>query len=158
MQLSRKAFVGAVVATLAVGIAVGAFATSRTASDRRSLMLAQALPPVQAPILPVQMPLTTGTFAKVAEAIKPAVINVNIVMRGGAGGPAGRTPTEEFFGADFFRRFFGRAGPASAQPRLRRHHRSFGHRLDQRPRGREGHRYRGHHAGWWQAQGQGHRE
>jgi len=60
MQLSRKAFVGAVVATLAVGIAVGAFATSRTASDRRSLMLAQALPPVQAPILPVQMPLTTG--------------------------------------------------------------------------------------------------
>ena len=84
MQLSRKAFVGAVVATLAVGIAVGAFATSRTASDRRSLMLAQALPPVQAPILPVQMPLTTGTFAKVAEAITPAVINVNIVMRGGA--------------------------------------------------------------------------
>ena len=74
MQLSRKAFVGAVVATLAVGIAVGAFATSRTASDRRSLMLAQALPPVQAPILPVQMPLTTGTFAKVAEAITPAVI------------------------------------------------------------------------------------
>ena len=52
MQLSRKAFVGAVVATLAVGIAVGAFATSRTASDRRSLTLAQALPPVQAPILP----------------------------------------------------------------------------------------------------------
>ena len=109
MQLSRKAFVGAVVATLAVGIAVGAFATSRTASDRRSLMLAQALPPVQAPILPVQMPLTTGTFAKVAEAIKPAVINVNIVMRGGAGGPAGRTPIEEFFGDDFFRRFFGDA-------------------------------------------------
>ena len=35
MQLSRKAFVGAVVATLAVGIAVGAVATSRTASDRR---------------------------------------------------------------------------------------------------------------------------
>ena len=109
MQLSRKAFVGAVVATLAVGIAVGAFATSRTASDRRSLTLAQALPPVQAPILPVQMPLTTGTFAKVAEAIKPAVINVNIVMRGGAGGPAGRTPIEEFFGDDFFRRFFGDA-------------------------------------------------
>src|SRR6185436_1381403 len=104
MQLSRKAFVGAVVATLAVGIAVGAFATSRTASDRRSLTLAQALPPVQAPIIPVQMPLTTGTFAKVAEVIKPAVININTLSRSGAGG---RTPFEEFFGEEFFRRFFG---------------------------------------------------
>ena len=61
---------------------------------------------LQAPILPVQMPLTTGTFAKVAEAIKPAVININTVSRGGGGG---RTPFEEFFGEEFFRRFFGDA-------------------------------------------------
>jgi serine protease Do len=59
---------------------------------------------VQAPIMTVQMPLTTGTFAKVAEAIKPAVININTVSRGGM---MGRTPFEEFFGEEFFRRFFG---------------------------------------------------
>ena len=105
MQLSRKTFVGAVVIALAVGVALGAAVTSRASADRTRLTLAQALPAVQAPpILPVQMPLTTGTFAKVAEVIKPAVINVNTVSRGG---PAGRTPFEEFFGEDFFRRFFG---------------------------------------------------
>ena len=39
-----------------------------------------------------------------AEAIKPAVININTVSQGGGGG---RTPFEEFFGEEFFRRFFG---------------------------------------------------
>ena len=58
---------------------------------------------VQAPILPVQMPLTTGTFAKVAELIKPTVININTISRTGGG----RTPFEEYFGEEFFRRFFG---------------------------------------------------
>jgi serine protease Do len=51
------------------------------------------------------MPLTTGTFAKVAEAIKPAVINITTTLaRGGAGG---RTPFEDYFGEEFYRRFFG---------------------------------------------------
>jgi serine protease Do len=36
--------------------------------------------------------------------VKPAVININTVSRGGF---AGRTPFEEFFGEEFFRRFFG---------------------------------------------------
>src|SRR5262247_2726086 len=107
MQLSRKTFVGAVVIALALGVGLGAVVTSRTSADRPRMTLAQALPPVQAPILPVQMPLTTGTFAKVAEAIKPAVININTVGKGG--GPMGRTPFEEFFGEEFFRRFFGDA-------------------------------------------------
>jgi serine protease Do len=109
MQLTRKTFIASVVAALVIGGSLGAFATNRATSDRARLTLAQALPAVQAPILPVQMPLTTGTFAKVAESIKPAVININTVMRGGAGGPSGRTPFEEFFGEDFFRRFFGDA-------------------------------------------------
>jgi len=39
----------------------------------------------------------------VAENVAPAVVNVNTVSRG----PAGRTPIEEFFGDEFFRRFFG---------------------------------------------------
>ena len=108
MQLSRKAFVGAVVVALGIGAALGAFTTSRAAiSERVPLLLAQAPPAVQAPILPVQMPLTTGTFAKVAETIKPAVININTTVSRGGGGPGGRTPFEEFFGEDFFRRFFG---------------------------------------------------
>ena len=108
MQLSRKAFVGAVVVALGIGAALGAFTTGRAAiNERAPLLLAQAPPAVQAPILPVQMPLTTGTFAKVAETIKPAVININTTVSRGGGGPGGRTPFEEFFGEDFFRRFFG---------------------------------------------------
>jgi len=107
MQLSRKTFVATVVVALAIGGAVGSFTTRRATAERPQLTLVEALPAVQAPILPVQMPLTTGTFAKVAEAIKPAVININTVTRGGPGGPSGRTPFEEFFGEDFFKRFFG---------------------------------------------------
>src|SRR5947199_10436941 len=37
--------------------------------------------------------------------IKPSVININTVSRGA--GLQGRTPFEEFFGEEFFRRFFG---------------------------------------------------
>jgi serine protease Do len=106
MQVKLKTFGVALILALIVGIAAGAFATARGPWAQPP-----ALPPtlpsmVQAPILPVQMPLTTGTFAKVAEAIKPAVININTVSRGGAG-IGGRTPFEEFFGEEFFRRFFG---------------------------------------------------
>jgi serine protease Do len=82
---------------------VGAYATGRAAE------VVRGRPPVsfvEAPILPVQMPLNTGTFAVVAEAVKPAVININTVST--RTGP-GRTPFEEFFGEEFFRRFFGEA-------------------------------------------------
>jgi serine protease Do len=103
MQLKGKTFGGALVVALVVGIAVGALAATR-GPWRPAPLLAQAPPALQAPILPVQMPLTTGTFAKVAEAIKPAVININTVSRGAGGG---RTPFEEFFGEEFYRRFFG---------------------------------------------------
>jgi len=103
MQLKRTYFVGALVIMLVAGVTLGALAGGRV--DRAP----QAAPPT-APLLPVQMPLNTGTFANVAEAIKPAVININTVSRGAAGGgPGGRTPFEEFFGEDFFKRFFGDA-------------------------------------------------
>jgi serine protease Do len=52
--------------------------------------------------VPVQMRLDTGTFAKLAEAVKPAVVNVNTERRGG-----GRSPVEEFYGEEYFKRFFG---------------------------------------------------
>jgi serine protease Do len=93
-----------VIAALVAGGGLGAYATGRFEPRQAGpATVAQ----VQAPVLPVQMPLTTGTFAKVAEAIKPAVININTTT-GRATGP-GRTPFEEFFGEEFFRRFFGDA-------------------------------------------------
>jgi serine protease Do len=102
MHLRLRTFGGALLVALVAGIVIGAV----VAGARGRAPLAQpAATLVQAPILPVQMPLTTGTFAKVAEAIKPAVININTVSRGGGG----RSQIEEFFGEEFFRRFFGDA-------------------------------------------------
>jgi len=105
MQLKRRTFLATQLIALVVGILAGAAVTSHSAWGRQPLV-AQAPSLPQAPIIPVQMPLNTGTFAKVAEAIKPAVININTVSKAG-GGPGGRTPFEEFFGEEFFRRFFG---------------------------------------------------
>ena len=102
VQLKRTYFVAALVLMLVAGVTLGAVAGGRT--DRPP----QAAAPT-APVLPVQMPLNTGTFAGVAEIIKPAVININTVSKGGTPGSGGRTPFEEFFGEDFFRRFFGDA-------------------------------------------------
>jgi serine protease Do len=105
MQVKQRTFVAVVTLALIVGAGVGAFATGRAAEVTRGRTI--TAPVIEAPILPVQMPLTTGTFAKVADAIKPAVININTVFKGGAGGGPGRTPFEEFFGEEFFKRFFG---------------------------------------------------
>jgi serine protease Do len=103
IQLRRSAFLTSLVVAVLVGIALGALGVGR--AEQRQ---ARQLTAVEAPILPVQMPLTTGTFSRVAEAIKPAVINVTTVGRSGGGpGGSGRTPFEEFFGEEFFRRFFG---------------------------------------------------
>jgi serine protease Do len=104
IQLKRTTFVALLVVAAVLGAALAGFTVTR--AELRRPRVAQ-VPAIEAPILPVQMPLTTNTFAKVAEAIKPAVINVNTVTRGGGTGPAGRTPFEEFFGEEFFRRFFG---------------------------------------------------
>ena len=112
MHLKRRTFAGALIVAVVVGLGLGAFATSR-GELQRSVQPAMSTT-LDVPIIPVQMPLNTGTFAKVAEAIKPAVININTVSRvasggGPGGGPGiqGRTPFEEFFGEEFFRRFFG---------------------------------------------------
>ena len=60
-------------------------------------------PGVSAPVVPAALPVASGSFAKVAEAVGPAVVNINTFARGGGG----RTPIEEFFGDEFLRRFFG---------------------------------------------------
>jgi serine protease Do len=54
------------------------------------------------PVVPAALPIPSGSFAQVAESVAPAVVNINTVTRW-----VGRTPIEEFFGEDFFRRFFG---------------------------------------------------
>jgi serine protease Do len=58
---------------------------------------------VQGPIVPAALPVPSGSFSQVAETVAPAVVNITTVTRGAAG----RTPIEEFFGEEFFRRFFG---------------------------------------------------
>jgi len=105
MQLKPRTFAVVVILAAVAGLVTGMYA-SRQARDRAAVNTY-----IDAPIIPVQMPLTTGTFAKVAEAIKPAVVNINTVFKsgGGMGSGPGRTPFEEFFGEEFFRRFFGDA-------------------------------------------------
>src|SRR5207302_145297 len=82
-----------------LGIVVGGRAASRGEAPRAPATDTAPLPAVSA-----QIPLQSNTFARIAEAIKPAVININTISRGGA---LGRTPFEEFFGEEFFKRFFG---------------------------------------------------
>ena len=102
MQLRRRTFMGTLALAVVAGMALGAYGAGGT--DR---MVRPAVAPlVDAPILPVQMPLTTGSFSKVADLVKPAVININTLSKGG---PPGRTPFEEFFGEEFYKRFFGDA-------------------------------------------------
>jgi len=59
---------------------------------------------IGAPIIPVQSPFSAASFSTLAETVKPAVININAERRG-----AGRSPSEEFYGEEYFRRFFGDA-------------------------------------------------
>src|SRR5262245_8102758 len=104
IQLKRRTFLGALAVALVAGVGLGAFSATR-AELRRPVLMAQSQPVAPIPILPVQMPPQGGTFASVADAIKPAVININTVSR--ASGPQGRTPFEEYFGEEVLRRFFG---------------------------------------------------
>jgi len=54
------------------------------------------------PVALAALPVPSAGFAQVAEAVGPAVVNINSVTRF-----SGSTPIEEFFGDEFFRRFFG---------------------------------------------------
>ncbi|MBI2160745.1 MAG: Do family serine endopeptidase [Candidatus Rokubacteria bacterium] len=105
MQVRRRTLVGALALAVTAGFVLGAGATGRADLWRAPAPAPSSM--VQAPILPVQMPLPSGSFAAVAETIKPAVINITTLSR--SGGLQGRTPFEEFFGEEFFKRFFGEA-------------------------------------------------
>jgi len=69
--------------------------------------------PLTGPVVPAALPVPSGSFSRIAEAVSPAVVNINTVTRG----TAGRTPIEEFFGDEFFRRFFGDAPERQQQQR-----------------------------------------
>ncbi len=98
IHLSHKTLVILLLLTLATGAGLGAWgANSVDRANPRPLWNA----PVQAPIIPAAIPIQ-GSFAQVAAAVKPAVININTVTRASM-----RTPFEEFLGEEFFRRFFG---------------------------------------------------
>ncbi len=109
IQLGRKMFVAVIIVSLAAGVGLGGWGAGAVERVKVRPVLTQ----IQAPIVPAALPLPSGTFAQVAAAVKPAVININTVMRGTA-----RTPFEEFFGEEFFRRFFGEAPPEIVQRSL----------------------------------------
>lgn len=106
MSRSTRMFCTVIVGSLLVGSGLGAHASGRLESGPA------AVPPIHAPVLPVQMPANTGSFAKVAEAIKPAVI-LQAVLRQGA------------------------RASSPAQPGFGRHLGCERHRPHQRPRGGE---------------------
>jgi serine protease Do len=86
------AIVLALVFGLGIGVGVSSLGSSLAATSP-AVTLAQA-----------PAPLAGSTFAKLADAVKPAVINVATQSKTG-----GRTAPEEHFGEDLFRRFFGDA-------------------------------------------------
>jgi len=101
VQLRRRTFALALLLAVLLGIGLGAYAVQRAGAGGPLT----ATPP--APVLRVAAPESSNTFRQVVAAVAPAVININTVtvVRNPFAGP--RTPLEEFFGEEFFRRFFG---------------------------------------------------
>ncbi len=99
IQLKRKTFVIVLLLALAAGAGLGGWGASAVEKGKPRLLLS---PTARPPVVPVALPVPPGSFAQVAAAVKPAVVNINTVTRGTL-----RTPFEEFLGEEFFRRFFG---------------------------------------------------
>jgi len=109
IQLGRKTFVAVIILVLAVGVGLGGWGAGAVERAKVRPLLAQ----IQAPVIPAALPIPSGGFAQVAAAVKPAVVNITTVTRG-----ATRTPFEEYFGEEFFHRFFGEAPPEVMQRSL----------------------------------------
>jgi serine protease Do len=90
-----------ILVALVTGAGLGAWGAGAVDSAR-PLARSPRPPDVQGSVVPAALPVPSGSFAQVSETVAPAVVNINTVTRG-----AGRTPIEEFFGDEFFRRFFG---------------------------------------------------
>ena len=100
MTLGRPALAGLLLAAGAVGVGVGAYGVHARGPSAQA---GAARPP----IVHVAAPESSATFRQVAALVRPTVIYINAVtvVRNPLPGP--RTPMEEFFGEEFFRRFFG---------------------------------------------------
>ena len=109
ISVKRSTLAFIVLVTLVVGAGLGTWGAG--AVDQGKPSGPGALPPTTLPagtqprIIPAVLPVPSGSFAQVAESVGPAVVNINTVTRVSGG----RTPVEEFFGDEFFKRFFGDA-------------------------------------------------
>ena len=93
-----------ILVALVAGAGLGAWGAGEVDSARPAARAPRVLSG-QGTVVPAALPVPSGSFAQVSENVGPAVVNINTVTaRGG-----GRTPIEEFFGDEFFRRFFGDA-------------------------------------------------
>ena len=88
----------AVLVLLAVGFGLGSWTV--TAFERGKTVK------LEAPVIPAAVPVPSNTFAQVAAAVKPSVININTRTVTRSPFRGFRSPFEEFFGEEF-RRFFG---------------------------------------------------
>jgi len=108
ISLKRSTMAFIVLVTLVVGAGLGTWGAG--AVDQVKPSAPGALPFTTLPsgtqprVIPAALPVPSGSFAQVAESVGPAVVNINTVTR-----VSGRTPVEEFFGDEFFKRFFGDA-------------------------------------------------
>jgi serine protease Do len=104
ISLKRSTLVFMLLMSVIIGAGLGTWGAGAVDVARPARPLAP-LPGVQARIVPAALPVPSGSFSQVAESVAPAVVNINTVQRGAGG----RTPIEDFFGDEFFRRFFGDA-------------------------------------------------
>ncbi len=108
ISVKRSTLAFVVLVTLVAGAALGTWGAGAVDQIKPGTPGAQApssLPTGTQPrIVPAALPIPSGSFAQVAESVAPAVVNINTVTR-----VSGRTPVEEFFGDEFFKRFFGEA-------------------------------------------------
>jgi len=117
--VKRGTLVVMLVIAAALGVGLGSWGASAVDLARppaHEPTPARDTPPPQltgSPVVPAALPVPSGSFSRIAEAVSPAVVNINTVTRG----TAGRTPIEEFFGDEFFRRFFGDAPERQQQQR-----------------------------------------
>ena len=108
ISVKRSTLAFIVLVTLVVGAGLGTWGAGAVDQGKPSgpgaLPLTTLPAGTQPRIMPAAQPIPSGSFAQVAESVGPAVVNINTVTR-----VSGRTPVEEFFGDEFFKRFFGDA-------------------------------------------------
>jgi serine protease Do len=108
ISVKRSTLAFVVLVTLVVGAGLGTWGAGAVDQVKPATSGSVPVGPLssgtQPRIVPAALPIPSGSFAQVAENVGPAVVNINTVTR-----VSGRTPVEEFFGDEFFRRFFGDA-------------------------------------------------